>query len=215
MRNKSNLWTAGVILIALIGMALYFTLFQYKPVTRDKEIQQQAITENNESNQQNQVDLDESPKGIEQGEPLAEHDSLPLYTGDIETYEKKKTSVVKTRAGYTVEEKLNLIAEELSKTQFEGLPIEVKAIEKIEGKKIAVINLEEKEAEKNQDKKWMRFLNGGSAGAQITLIALKESFLQKDLKKEWIDGIKIIYEGKDIVEMDHFPGTEIIYRVDQ
>ncbi len=211
MKHNYKVWGILSAIVILLIASAFFLISQFSspnpslpnvPVT---EAPQPGLPEDslNGDSENNSDDLNKD------GANALGQEELQLYTGDIDSYEKKETGTIKADKSFTLEEKLMLIATNLSQSQFEGLPIEVKGIEEIEGKKIAVINLRENEA---ANKTWMNYLNAGSAGSRITLVTFEESFLQRDLEGEWIDGIKIIREGEEIEEMDHFPGTQIIYR---
>ncbi|MDF2593889.1 MAG: putative lipoprotein [Clostridia bacterium] len=205
LKNWSLL--AVFIVVIGIGIALIFTKYG------GNQVQNPSIG-SNEEKPTAKPELTTPPKDTNptSPDPVLEKEELPLFTGDIDTYDKKQYDTIEITAQATIEDKLKLIADQLSEAQFDGLPIEIQKIEDIDGKKIGIINLQEKEKSSEGDKTWMNYLNAGSTGSAITLIALEESFLQKDLEGDWIDGIKIIHEGQAIEEMDHFPGTTIIYR---
>ncbi|MDF2878825.1 MAG: putative lipoprotein [Clostridia bacterium] len=214
-KNKQLInWSLLAVFIVVIGIGIALIFTKYSD--SGNQAQNPAIG----SNQEKPADEPEptvSPEDTNpiQPEVILEKEELPLFTGDSDTYDKKQYETIEITPETTIEDKLKLIADHLSKTQFDGLPIEIQKIETIDGKKIAIINLQEKNASAEgaqAPKNWMNYLNAGSTGSAITLITLEESFLQKDLEGDWIDGIKIIHEGQAIEEMDHFPGTTIIYR---
>lgn len=144
---------------------------------------------------------------------------LPVYTSNIYTLEKEIQFYVAIPKNIKLEEKLNTLAGKLSKYCFRSLPIEVLGIEQIEGKKIAVVNL--KELEESSEgvaalecigKTWNAFYFQGSTGGAQTLIRLIETFLQRDYKGEWIDGVKFLYKNQT-AEFDHVEGLfQINYR---
>lgn len=137
-----------------------------------------------------------------------------LYTANVDTLVKEEIGKITVPVDeeeqvQDIESVLKSMAEELSKQVFEGLPIEVEGIENIEGKKIAIINLVENE---NLDIGWSNNFLQGSTGAAITNLTLTETFLQKTYEGEWIDGIKILYQG-EAPEFDHMPDLgQVIYR---
>ncbi|MHC1749291.1 MAG: hypothetical protein AB9856_13555 [Cellulosilyticaceae bacterium] len=142
-----------------------------------------------------------------------------IYTADVDTYEKKTEMETYIPQSLTLDEKLNVLIKTLSEVQFGGLPIEVMSIEKIDGKKVATVNL--KESKENQgvtkpeDFKgdtWIGKYFQGSAGGSITATTLKETLLQKEYKGEWIDGVKFLYNGAPI-DFEHVGNlSEVIYR---
>lgn len=137
-----------------------------------------------------------------------------LYTANVDTLAKEEIGKITVPVDQEekikdVQEVLEAMAEEISKQVFEGLPIEIEGIENIDGKKIAVINLVENE---NLDIGWANNYLQGSTGAAITSLTLTETFLQKTYEGDWIDGIKILYQG-EAPEFDHMPELgQVIYR---
>lgn len=139
---------------------------------------------------------------------------IKLYTANVDTLAREEIGKLTVEVDENgnikeIEAVLKTMAKELSKQVFEGLPIEIKEIKIVDGKQIAVINLKE---DNNLSTGWASNFLQGSTGAAITELTLKETFLQKEFEKEWIEGIQILYEG-DSPEFDHMVGLgEIIYR---
>lgn len=144
---------------------------------------------------------------------------LPLYTVDDYTHEVKTNYYITVAENATLLEKLDTIAIKLSEYSFNELPIDVISIDNIDGKKIAVVRLEE--AEENigvidlsqfRGQTWKMHYFQGSSGGFITSTILVESFLQRDLEEEWIDGVLFKYDGQN-VGTDHVSSIfEINYR---
>ncbi|NLI89453.1 MAG: hypothetical protein GX366_03480 [Epulopiscium sp.] len=133
-----------------------------------------------------------------------------IYGADIDSYEEEIIGEISIDDSMPIEEKLNALGQELSKMQFEGLGIEVDKIEEEDGKKVATINL--KEAPNDKDYSWIATYFQGSAGGTITTVSLGETFLQREYEGEWIDGVKFVYEGEEIV-YDHVESLgQISYR---
>lgn len=121
---------------------------------------------------------------------------LSIYTEDANTMEIKEVSTIEVNEDLSLEDKLKELGNALSEKVFDKLPIEVKSIDKIDGKKIATINLKD-----NGDSKWtLKFQ--GSTGGQITSDSLLETFLQVKYSGEWIDGVKFLYNDQ-LIEYDH------------
>lgn len=131
-----------------------------------------------------------------------------LYARDVDTWELVEVEKITVDEDATVQEKLQALANGLSKSQFNQLEIAVEAIKKVDGKEIAVINLKDSG---EGDNTWITKYFQGSTGAEMTKTALEETFLQKDLKENWIDGISFLYNGKELA-IDHITMGEIIYR---
>ncbi len=130
------------------------------------------------------------------------HIVVPIYTANLNTNEREILYYISIPKQFSLEEKLNIISEKLSKYCYENLPIELLRIENNEGKKIAVINLREldenkgiSEVEKIKGKTWRTYYFQGSTGGAITSTNLIETFLQKDYRGEWIDGVRFIYNN--------------------
>ncbi len=91
---------------------------------------------------------------------------------------------------------------------YRGLPIEVKEIMLVDGKKIAIVNLSEAQDFKESSPEnykgftWCMMYFQGSCGGITTSKNLMESFLQRDFKGVWIDGVQFLYEGGR-VEFEH------------
>lgn len=69
-----------------------------------------------------------------------------IYSKDINT---EKEMIIDEFGFYkdidTIDKRLNVIASNLSSSQFKNLPIELIEVEEIEGKKVAIFNLKENE----------------------------------------------------------------------
>ena len=121
---------------------------------------------------------------------------LSIYTEDANTMEIKEISTIEINEDLSLDNKLKELGNALSEKVFDKLPIELKSIDTIDGKKIATINLKD-----NGDSKWtLKFQ--GSTGGQITSDSLVETFLQVKYSGEWIDGVKFLYNDEPI-EYDH------------
>lgn len=96
---------------------------------------------------------------------------------------------------YSISDKIKFIAEILVKYRFSKGMIQLKKIEKRDGKKIAVLDLRET---KDHPDAWKGCYFQGSAGGRVTTFILIRSFLQPDYTGEWIDGVEFYYEGQPI-----------------
>lgn len=144
-----------------------------------------------------------------------------IYIADVFTYDKEIYFFTYIPEEKTIKQKLYILANALSQTVFDNLPIEVVKIEEVDGKRIAVINLmESKENQKISDyslfkgRSWATGYFQGSAGGRITSTSLIETFLQKQYDGEWIDGVSFLYNGgKEGNWSDHAPQLgEVNYR---
>lgn len=144
-----------------------------------------------------------------------------IYTANIDTYKREEAAFVYIPGSMDLQQKLTVIADVLSEGFFDDLPINVEKTEKVNDKKIAVINLEESaenqgvnEDTKLKGKTWAVHYLQGSAGGSMTSTALIETFLQKEHNGEWIDGVRFLYNnGPCDDRFQHAPGLmEINYR---
>lgn len=132
-----------------------------------------------------------------------------LYTRDVNSWEIIESSKIKIDETMDLKEKLQAVADELSKVSFKGLAIEVEEIKSIGNNEIAIINLMDDGLDKEPN--WNINFFQGSTGAGITKTAIEESFLQRNIASEWIDGIEVHYNNEPLVN-DHIEFSEIIYR---
>jgi len=149
---------------------------------------------------------------------LRDNELFPIYDANEESNEKEVIFYTPFPKTLKLNEKLRGIGNKLSQYCFNGLPIELEYIKDIEGKKVAVINLRESYINEGLDIEdkvgytWLDDYFQGSTGGMQTYIRLVETFLQRDYKGEWIDGVEFLYEGSKI-NYEHIEGlSEIIYR---
>lgn len=158
-------------------------------------------------------------KNVFTSETGSKNDVYPIYSANVDTYAKEVHLGTYIAESLSLKNKLDALAKTLSEVYFDKLPIEVSEITEANGKKIAVINL--KENEENQKitdvsqfkgKSWASNYFQGSTGGIMTSTCLIETFLQKDYKGQWIDGVKFLYNNKS-VNFDHVPSLgEVSYR---
>jgi hypothetical protein len=134
--------------------------------------------------------------------------SLPVYTINEDNYELIEVEdYIQIYTNTSMEEKLKTIADYLSKSYFESLPIEIVKIED----DIVYINLKE---DVNNKFSWSTYYFQGSYGGRQTATKLIETFLQRNYKEDWIKGVKFMYNDQVDWGFEHlgddFP--EIHYR---
>ena len=123
---------------------------------------------------------------------------LSIYSIDENSLEPNVSSTIDVKETLSLEDKLKELSKALSEKQFDKLPIEVKSIDTVNGKKVVTINLTD-----STNKKWVPKFQGSTGGA-ITSNTLIENFLQSNNrnKGEWVDGVKFLYNNKTI-EYEH------------
>ncbi|MBM7624080.1 hypothetical protein [Sporohalobacter salinus] len=140
---------------------------------------------------------------IEDQKKQKEH-FYPIYGANKEAEKTVVNFYIKLSEDLTIKEKLENIANRLSRFKFNHLPIEIVKIEESNGD-IAVIDLQEYKWNHNQDKfnklqgiSWRSHYFQGSTGGMITSKTLIRTFLQRDYDGNWVDGVKFLYEGSEI-----------------
>lgn len=190
-----------------------------------KEIQ--SLKEDNSKKEQELNDIKQQYNSLKEKESTstgnqqnaAVQNIMPIFTVNVDTLKKDIAYYIEIPKDKALKDKLNIIAENLSKFQFKNLPIEVTKIEESNGKKIAVVNLKEasyNEGIKDRDKlkgdTWANDFFQGSTGGTITSTTLIENFLQKDFNGEWVDGVRFTYNGGN-VEFQHVESlAKVVYR---
>ena len=144
---------------------------------------------------------------------------MMLYSKDVNTDEQVIIGEVEVNEELSLEEKIEKLSEGLSEKAFDNLPIEFVEINNIEGKKVALFNLDELgnnatdiTFDKYEGINWINNYFAGSAGGSVTEYTLITTLLQRNYTGEWIDGIEFTYKNSKI-EFDHVPALgEVSYR---
>jgi hypothetical protein len=123
---------------------------------------------------------------------------LSIYSIDDNSLEPNESGTIEVNENSALQDKLKELAKAVSEKKFDNLPIEVKSIDTVNGKKVATINLTD-----SNNKKWVPKFQG-STGGSVTANTLIENFLQSNNKSkgEWIDGVKFLYNNETI-EYEH------------
>lgn len=124
-----------------------------------------------------------------------------IYSGELGGSEFIYAYIAKEE---TLEANIEKIAHYLSTYTFDGLSIEVLRIEDDNSKQIAYIDLVDSEDARST---WLASFFQGSELGYFTSHTIVESFLQNNRDiGEWIDGIKLTYNGKSGEIADHVGG---------
>jgi hypothetical protein len=142
-----------------------------------------------------------------------EIDFLRVYGADKSAMQREVNFYIQVRKDLPIISKLEIIADRLSRFKFDCLPIEVVKIEERDDRSIVIINLREFENLPNAPS-WRYHYFQGSTGGHFTTLTLVDTFLQKEYKGKWIDGVKFMYENQPIKEddWDHIGLSGIILR---
>ncbi|WP_408956355.1 hypothetical protein [Natroniella sp. ANB-PHB2] len=137
---------------------------------------------------------------------------FPIYGSDERYDDTEVNFYIQIADDLELLEKLQVIANRLSRFRFDFLPIKVIEIEEENGRDIAVINLEEHQWNRNKDElptfrgnagiTWYLDYFQGAADGHFTSVTLINSFLQPEYERDWIDGVKFLYQGEPIREED-------------
>ena len=215
------------IILATVLMVSVFTLISCRSDKQvsDSNSNQSSVTDNTSSEDsdskkedkvedKNQTEENDKNKNEnEQNTQTNEKDTnnkikLSIYSIDENSLEPNEVGSVSLDANLNLNDKLAQFSNSISKTNFDGLTIQVKSIDTIDGKKVATINLAD-----SGNNTWVQRFQG-STGGQVTANTLIENYLQSNNKSnfEWIDGVKFLYNNETI-EYDHVAElSEIHYR---
>ena len=173
-----------------------------KPTVEDNS-DNNSSDNSKDDNKDNKTD---DNKNTDNTENPSNKEELSIYTIDDNTLEPNESSKIELSTDSSLEDKVQQLSNTVSENFFDNLPIRVKSIDAIDGKKIATINLLD-----DNNNKWINKFQG-STGGQITSNTLIENFLQVSYKGEWIDGVKFLYNDEPI-EYDHvYELSETKYR---
>lgn len=139
--------------------------------------------------------------------PGEDEETLPVF-GSNEEGVTSQISTVVVKTDEPLLTKMNLLGAELSAKFFGGLPMEATKINTVEGKEILIVNLKETDTGKT----WTYDYFQGSTGGLETIMALSETFLQREYGGRWVDGVQFLLNGEPI-EFEHVEAlSEIFYR---
>lgn len=85
----------------------------------------------------------------------------------------------------------------MSQLYYGNAPVKVDSIAHQEGEEIAYVNMSEPPG--GATGFWLGFYFQGCTGGYITIYVLKESFLQREYPRDWVDGVIFCYQGKPIM----------------
>lgn len=152
----------------------------------------------NEDKKETENKTENQSKPQSDSKPTETKIKFSIYAIDENSLEPNEVSSISLDSSLSLNDKLNQLSTAVSKTNFNGLTLEVKSIDTVNGKKVATINLAD-----SGDKTWVPKFQG-STGGQVTANTLIENYLQSNNKSngEWIDGVKFLYNNENI-EYDH------------
>lgn len=136
----------------------------------------------------------------------------PVYGLDAYSMEEQVLLCFPISDTLDVEGKLRVLADRLSRCIFGRLPIEVLSVDNRSGRRIARVNLQEVRDARGVGGWYLRFQ--GSTGGSQSQYGLVQTFLQREYRGKWIDGIEFYYNGEPFTqEWDHINLSGQIDRV--
>lgn len=137
--------------------------------------------------------------------PEIKQDSLleymRVYTLDGYSFKEYVRAYFQPPGYLNIRQQLERLAGIISYAEFGGLPIEIMDIENHDGLDFVKINLKE-DGIKAKGLTWNGHYFQGSTGGRITEHTLRESFLQREYRGDWIDGVEFYYERRPMAECD-------------
>ena len=184
--------TRKLILAAVLMLSIVMVSCTSNP-TNTNNSNNTTVDQNTDNNNSSKKEADKPKEEVKVNKV-----KLSIYTIDENSLEPNESNTIEVNETLSLEDKLKALAKEVSEKKFDKLAIEVKSIDKINGKKVATINLTDSDT-----KKWVQKFQGSTGGA-VTANTLIENFLQSNNKNkgEWIDGVKFLYNNKPI-EYEH------------
>lgn len=213
----------AVAMIFVMGSSVYGCTSTNASGSQNDNIVVEDSNNNNSGNNDIVVEDDENEQQISNTEENYDNESkielFKLYSKDAEQGAEIYLGEVEIDENESLENKLAQIATVLSEEAFDNLPISITEIKDVDGKKIAVFNLDEignnagdVQFSDYEGISWYNNFFAGSTGGDITQYTLIRNLLQRDYTGEWIDGVEFTYKGSKI-EFDHVPDLgEITYR---
>lgn len=203
-RNSAIIWKIAITVIVTAFIVGGGTYWWHKSILN--KLNSEALR-TQQTLQQQIIELQTELTQLQQKIVITDH-FFKIHTHNPNSYvgEIKISTYVAIREDLSLFEKLKLLADMLSRFRFGNLPINVLKIENRDTKKIAIVELEEKEG-RYFPWSWRGQYFQGSTGGDITTATLVETLLQRDYEGDWIDGVEFYYEGKPMRgDWDHVPG---------
>ena len=185
--------TKKLILAAVLMLSITMVSCSTTPKETPESNSNTNVEKNEDSNSSSKIEKTPSKE-----EEKVNKIKLSIYSINENSLEPNESSSIEVNESLSLEDKLKELSKTVSEKKFDKLPIEVKSIDTVKGKKVATINLTDSGA-----KKWLPKFQG-STGGGVTSGTLIENFLQSNNKSkgEWIDGVKFLYNNNPI-EYEH------------
>ena len=217
MRSIRLRKTLAAIVISCVAFGVVGCTEKNVSIENNSNIATENVDNQQSNSKQEEENIDKT-ENVDNQEAIKTMEMF-LYSKDSNTDEQVVIGSIEVEENLSLEEKIEKLSKELSEKVFDSLPIEFVKINNVEGKKIALFNLNELgdnatdiTFDKYEGVSWINNYFAGSAGGSVTEYTLITTLLQKNYTGEWIDGIEFTYKNSKI-EFDHVPGLgEISYR---
>jgi len=179
--------------VLMLGITLVSCNTKPNDTSKSNDSTKTTVEQNNDSKSSSEV-KDNKPEEDAKVNKV----KLSIYNIDENSLEPNESSTIEVDEKLSLEDKLKALSKAVSEKKFDKLPIEIKSIDTVNGKKVATINLTD-----SSNSKWVPKFQG-STGGSVTSNTLIENFLQSNNKSkgEWIDGVKFLYNNQPI-EYEH------------
>lgn len=127
-------------------------------------------------------------------------DTFKIYDVDSNTYELVEPYDFSVKSNESLNKKVDMIVKEIMDRWFVGLEYKT-SITKEDNKQIVVIDLVDKGIDTPNG--WYSKFQG-STGGRINSKRIINNIIQKDYKGEWVQGVKVLYNGQK-AEFEHAP----------
>lgn len=134
-------------------------------------------------------------------EVLEQKELFKIYDADISNSQIGNPVEVSIQSSETLDNKVKAVADEIIKKWFEGMQYEV-STKTEDGRIIAVINLIDTKGPQDESSWFQQFQ--GSDGGTVDSRRIINNIIQKDHSGQWIEGIKVLYNG-EVCEFEHAP----------
>jgi hypothetical protein len=135
-------------------------------------------------------------------------EEMKIQDASVNKEDKKDTITATVKKDASLDDKVKAVTKEVMDKWFNGKPYEV-STKKENNKVIAVINLKETKSVQDVDSWYQQFQ--GDQQALVNAKRIVNNILQKGYTGEWIQGVKVLYNGEEC-QFEHAPQlTETIY----
>ncbi|WP_238883314.1 hypothetical protein [Clostridium sp. YIM B02551] len=162
-----------------------------------------------ESSQNNDTENNTSDKTTDESKSTDnQSEKIKIQDANINQEDKKDETNTTVKKEASLDDKVKAVTKEVMDKWFNGKSYEV-STKKENNKVIAVINLKETKSVQDSSSWYQQFQ--GDQQALINAKRIVNNILQKDYSGEWVQGVKVLYNGEEC-QFEHAPQlTKTIY----